>query len=425
MARIVISTFGSLGDLHPSIALAHELLARGHQAEMATSEPYRAKIEALGIPFRAIRPDLSLTDLALVRRIMDGPSGSRYLMRELVYPSVRDMHADLSSLVRGADVFVTTELVCAAPLVAEQTGIPWAFFALSPISFLSVADPPVLPGPPGTNLLPRFGPAGTRLLYRLAKMQSNHWWRPVRKLRAELGLAPGRSPLFEGKFSPRLNLALFSRAFQAPQPDWPPHTVQPGFCFFDEENALAHGAALPPRVAEFLAAGEAPIVFTLGSAAVHLAKNFYDESAKAAQLLGRRALLLLGQNPPPPNLPATVLPWDYLPYAQIFPRAAASVHQGGVGTTGQALRAGRPMLVIPFAHDQFDNAARIVRLGAGRTLSRGRYRAAAVARELDFLLGNVHHARACTGVAEQIHGENGPARSADALEALLHSKSQL
>ncbi len=416
MARIVITTFGSLGDLHPAIALARGLRARGHDAEIATSEPYRAKIAALGLPFRPVRPDLSLTDLAMVRRVMDGTRGSHYLMRKLVFPSVRDMYTDLMAVTAGADLLVTTELACAAPLVAEKTGIPWAFFSLSPISFLPRFDPSVLPGPPGTNLLLSAGPTGTRVLLQLARLFSHGWSQPVRILRAELGLARGRSPLFEGKFSPQLNLALFSAALQPPQPDWPPHTRQTGFCFHDEEEQTS---GLPPEVGRFLAAGEPPVVFTLGSAAVHLARDFYAESARAAQLAGRRALLLLGANPPPPDLPATVFSWDYLPYRQIFPHAAAVVHQGGIGTTAQALRAGRPMLIVPFAHDQFDNAARIVRLGVGRTVTRARFRAARGAREINSLLMENHFSRTATALGARIRQEDGVGRASDALEQLL------
>ncbi|MBI4623327.1 MAG: glycosyltransferase family 1 protein [Verrucomicrobia bacterium] len=416
MARIVLVTFGSLGDLHPAIALALGLQQRGHRAEIATNEFYRAKITALGLPFHPLRPDLSLSDEAMVRRIMDGSGGSEYLMRELVFPSVRGMYADLAAVATTADLLVTGELVCAAPLLAEKTGVNWVFQALSPISFFSVSDPPLLPGPSGTRFLQSLGPAANRCIYATAKLVSHSWSAPVRALRRELALPPGGSPLFEGKYSPRLNLALFSAVLQPPQPDWPANTVQTGFLFHDEGESAP---ALPIAVEDFLAAGEPPIVFTLGSAAVSLARDFYAQGARAAESLGRRALLLLGKNPPPPSLPRSILAWDYLPYARVFPRAAAIVHQGGVGTTAHALRAGRPMLVVPFAHDQFDNAARVVRLGVARTLARSRCQAARLASELAALSGDPRHARVAGELGAQVRAENGVARACDALERRL------
>ena len=420
MARIVIATFGSLGDLHPALALAHELRRRGHEAVIATSEPYRTKVAAQGLLFAAVRPDLSLENPELVRRVMDGQRGSEYLLRKLVYPSIRDMHTDLMAAAAGADFLLASELACAVPLVAAQLRLPWAFFALSPISLLSIYDPTVLPGPAFLRHIQSLGPTANRIILRVAQLVSFSWWAPVRQLRRELGLPPGGSPLFAGKYSPHLNFALFSPLLQPPQRDWPAPTHQPGFCFFDENIAPdARSLSLPATVASFLDAGAPPIVFTLGSAAVQLAENFYVHSAQAAQQLGRRAILLLGKNPPPPDLPPSILAWDYLPYAQIFPHAAVVVHQGGVGTTAQTLRAGRPMLIVPFAHDQFDNAARIVRLGVGGTLARQRYTAANCAHALTALLGDPRIAQLATEIGRRVRSENGVNSACDTLERAL------
>ena len=422
MARLVIATFGSLGDLHPVLALAHELRRRGHTVVLATSELYREKISALGYTFAPLRPEISILDAALVRRVMDGPRGSEYLLRELMLPAVREMHADLARASAGADLLITNELVYAAPLLVEQTGLRWVSYALAPLSYFSIHDPCIPPLRGGGPWLHACPPFVVRAMNRCAALLTDSWWAPVRAFRRELGLAPGGNPLFAGKHSPLLDLALFSPVLQSPQPDWSARTVQTGFCFYDDNedpSAAASPTPLPPAVAAFLAAGAPPIVFTLGSAAVFAANNFYTASARAAQLLGRRALLLLGKNLPPPDLPPTILAWDYLPYAEIFPHATAVVHQGGVGTTAQALRAGRPMLIVPFAHDQFDNAARIVRLGVGRTLSRPHYTAANCARALTPLLGDPHIAQLAAEQGQRIRSERGVSLTCDALESTL------
>lgn len=419
MAQIVLATFGSLGDLHPVLALAFELRRREHTVILATSELYRDKISALGFAFGALRPELAVADDRLVRRIMDGARGSEYLVRDLMMPAVRDMFADLARVTAGADLLVTNELVYAAAPLAGQTGLRWVSYALAPLSYFSIHDPCVAPVEFAGEWMHRLPPFAVRASNRLAALMTRSWWRPVRQLRRELGLGPGGNPLFGGKHSPLLDLALFSSVLQPPQPDWPARTVQTGFCFYDEEPESATAPRLPPPVEDFLVAGEPPIIFTLGSAAVVAAEDFYLESARAAQLLGRRALLLLGKNPPPPDLPSSILTCDYLPYTSIFPRAAAIVHQGGVGTTAQALRAGRPMLVMPFAHDQPDNAARVTRLGVGRSLARSRYRAERVARELTVLLTTPRFASTAAAIAKRVRAETGPTTACDALEAQL------
>lgn len=416
MARIVFATFGSLGDLHPALALAFELRRRGHAVTVATSEFYREKITALSFAFHPLRPAMPGDDPAHIARMMDGARGPARLLRDLIFPAVRDMHTDLAPLAARADLLVTNELVYAAPILAEQTGVRWISYSLAPLSIFSTCDPSVPPLLLGGEWVRAVPPSALLLSAQIPRLLMRSWWRPVRALRRELGLPPGGDPFFGGKFSPRLDLALFSPELARPQADWPRQTVQTGFCFFDE---LETAPQLPPAVENFLAAGERPIVFTLGSSAVFAAGDFYGHSARAAARLSRRALLLLGKNQPPPNLPASIFAWDYLPYARIFPRASAIVHQGGVGTTAQAMRAGRPMIIVPFAYDQPDHAARVTRLGVGRKLARSRYTADRVARELTALLGDPRPAQLAAEIGARVRAERGTEAACDALERAL------
>src|SRR5690349_11775036 len=95
--RIVLTTFGSFGDLHPYIAVALELRARGHDAVLATTANYSAKIEALGIAFHPLRPDLEavIANPQTMRRVMDRKSGSEVVVRELTMPYLRETYDDL------------------------------------------------------------------------------------------------------------------------------------------------------------------------------------------------------------------------------------------------------------------------------------------------------------------------------------------
>src|SRR5207253_4318979 len=92
--RIVLTTFGSLGDLHPYIAVALGLQARGHEAVIATSGYYRQKIEALGIGFRGVRPDHACLDADpdLMRRVMDRRGGTKCVICELIMPMLRESY---------------------------------------------------------------------------------------------------------------------------------------------------------------------------------------------------------------------------------------------------------------------------------------------------------------------------------------------
>jgi UDP:flavonoid glycosyltransferase YjiC (YdhE family) len=268
---------------------------------------------------------------------------------------------------------------------------------------------------PFTRYLRRAPRALHRLLLGAAKRMTRAWIRPVHDLRRSLGLCASRDPLFAGRFSPRLNLALFSPILAAAQPDWPASTVQPGFVFYETAESEGRDRSWE----SFMQAGPAPIVFTLGSAAVASAGDFFLQSVEAAKRLGRRALLLAGKHADTLELPATMAAFEYASYAHVFPRAAAVVHQGGIGTTAQALRAGVPQLVVPFAFDQPDNAARLERLGVGRSIARSRYRADAAARLLEEVLGSRRYADRARDASRRIQAEQGMRIACDAIERRL------
>jgi rhamnosyltransferase subunit B len=422
LSRIVVTTIGSFGDLHPKIAIALELRKRGHTVVFATHKEYQTKIEALGFEFHRMRPDnTALNDPQEMARMMDLKTGTEYVIKDWVCANLRETYADLTESAKDADFIITGEGVVAARLVAEKLGIPWAFVVLQPASFLSVYDPSVLPVLPFLAKLRGLGAIANRGIVQLSKILSKSWAEPIHQLRRELNLPTlTGNPFIDDKYSPYLVLAMFSPAFAKPQPDWAASTVLTGFAFYDGSES---GEKLAPELQQFLNSGKPPIVFTLGSAAVLSPGNFYQESIQAAKLLNHRAILLMGKNPPPENLSADIIAVSNAPYSQIFPRACAIVHQGGIGTTAQALRAGRPTLVMPYSHDQPDNAARVERLGTSQTIARKQYSAVRVAKKLSELLENPNYAAKATEIEKIVQAENGVVIACDAIEhqLVLHS----
>jgi rhamnosyltransferase subunit B len=401
--RVVLSCWGSYGDLFPYLGLARGLKAAGHTPVVATCPYYRDVVSAEGVEFRPVRPDVDPSDRALIRRVMDPARGSEVIVRELLAPAVRDAYADLAAAAAGADLILTHPVTFAGPLVAGTLGLPWLSTVLSPLSFFSRYDLPILPPFPGVARAARTHPWAARLLLGIGRRVTQSWTAPVRALGAELGVPDRGDPLREGQFSPHGTLALFSQTLAAPQPDWPARTSVTGFAFYNRP------APLPAGVEAFLDAGDPPIVFTLGSSAVGAPGAFFERSIEAAAGVGRRALLLTGVNgePLPRPVPPDVLVLDYAPHEIVFPRGSVIVHHGGVGTTGQALRAGRPMLVVPHAHDQFDNAFRAERLGVAAVLDARRYTTRRVAARLRRLLDVPGCARRAEEVGRTVRAERG------------------
>ena len=425
--RIVLSNIGTLGDINPLIALALELKRRGHSPVMALPNVYRTRLEPLGLEFHAIRPDIDPSNNVLVEMVYDIKHGTEHGLRDFLFPSLRQTYDDLldaATKPARADLLLLGELNYAGPIVADMTGIPWASYVLAPLSFFSAFDPPVLPPYPKLAKADKKVPGFGRVIKRVARLVSRKWPEPIYQLRNELGLPRGDNPLFDAKHSPYLVLALFSPVLGEAQKDWPPHTVITGFAYYDAD---AGNAKLPANLEQFVSSGEPPIVFTLGSAAVLAAGDFYEVSAEAAMELGRRAVLLIGSDPrnkPQQKLPESICVAEYAPYSALFSRASLVVHQGGVGTVGQCLRAGKPMLIMPYSHDQPDNARRMKRLGVAKAIQKSHYTPEKVTSKLRKMFENSSLAEKARTVAQQLHGEDGVKTACDALEGLYAKTRQ-
>lgn len=198
-------------------------------------------------------------------------------------------------------------------------------------------------------------------------------WREVfayrNQVRANLGLAPLPDDDWQGRYwSDRLILVASSARFSRPALDQWPQARLTGFWFDDPATAADAASA---AVEEFLAGGEPPLLLTFSSLAVEDPAPIVALHAEAAARVGRRLIIQQGWA----NLGPEALPWSvdlanvcftrYVPHAWLFPRVAAVIHHGGMGTTAQALRCGLPMLVEPYCNDQFFNARRIAALGVG------------------------------------------------------------
>jgi UDP:flavonoid glycosyltransferase YjiC (YdhE family) len=318
--------------------------------------------------------------------------------------------------VETADLLLSHPITFAAPLAAAFHRVRWLSTVLAPTSFFSLSDFPVLPPLPPAVQVWRSHRWATRAFFHVARRVTRPWTADVREFRADLGLTDTGEPLYEGQFSPHGTLALFSTVLARPQADWPPGTRVTGFAFHDD------AAPTPEAVVRFLDESEPPVVFTLGTSAAGAPGTFYEESLAAARAVGRRALLLVGRQASPDiaGLRAPdVMVADYARHQAVFPRAAAIVHHGGIGTMARALAAGRPMLVVPHAHDQPDNANRAGRLGVARVIDARRYRSPRVAAHLDALLTDVRYQHAAARARDVIVREDGVGVACDVIEATL------
>jgi len=413
--NVAFVTLGSLGDLHPCLAFGAELKRSGCNVRVITTEFYRNKVERAGLDFHAMRPDWDPTSPELIALCDDLKRGPEILFRRVILPHLRDTYEDLLRAIGGADLMIAGELVYAAPLVAEKLGIQWVSQILSPSSFFSAHDPPMMVNAPWMSSVRKAGIWPYQALFNLARIGTRHWWNPVRELRISEGLRRSCDPLFKDKFSPDMVLALFSTWLAQPQPDWPKQTVQTGFIFHDGAEPED---AIHPELKRHLELDEPPLVFTLGSTAVGYPGDFYRTSIEVTKHLGARAVLV-GATQKCEWVTPKILSLPYVPYSLIFPKASVIVHQGGSGTTGQALRSGRPMLFVPWGWDQPDNAIRAERLGSALWIRKDKYSTNAAAIALDRLRTEEAFSRSATAAAMHVRHESGLTQAAHSIMRLL------
>lgn len=422
--KIILSTVGTLGDLYPFIAMAKALQAQGFRPVLAVSEEHRVKALAAGVAAVAIFPGFPEISarMGLGEREAAGVliGNQRTLFEKAVFPDLASSASKLDVLAADADMIVASSFVLAAPIVCEKRKLPLVSVVLQPMALVSALDPPrtqdfwmMATAPVG-----RVAASWNRCMYAVYR-EALHglYGRSIDKVRAEHGLQPfGARHMFEASRYAALTLGCYSPHF-APLPlDAPANAKLVGFPIFD--GVVGSGNDLDPALAAFLAAGPPPLVFTLGTFATHAAGDFYNQAAQVSRRLGMRAVLLTGREPAARSDHA-IFECAYAPHSRVFPRAAAIVHHGGIGTTGQALRAGKPQLVIPHMGDQNDHASRIVKLGVGMTVTPSRFRVEHVINILSDLLHNedVQKNAACIGA--RIEKEHGALAAASLIENMF------
>ncbi|WP_248800724.1 glycosyltransferase [Pseudomonas sp. MWU13-2105] len=357
--HVIITAIGSAGDVHPFVGIGRTLAARGHRITFCASAAFAPLIERCGFSFLPLGTreeyDAVMTDPALWH-----PRTSLPTLWKTVANTLREQYRLLEHACDEQTVMLGSLWAFSARLLQEKRGIPLITAQVSPFGFWSAAAPST--HPPGTNLPAWFPyPLKRTLMSFIEKMFLDRAMAPeLNSFRSELGLPPAKRIISQWISSPDRVLGLFPEWLAPVQHDWPAQTVLTGFPLFDESSFQQTDAELE----DFLNK-DSPVVFTPGSTMVD-SGQYFAAAVQALKLINRRGVFLTSQ-PVDPTVATEgrILVRRYVPMSRILPQSSALVHHGGVGTTALAIAAGVPQIATPFAHDQFDNAARMERLGCG------------------------------------------------------------
>jgi rhamnosyltransferase subunit B len=405
--RVVVTSFGSDGDVNPLLAIAGALVRRGVTVTFVANPFYEHRVKSTGSRF--VAAGRLLDPFAVLHanpRYLSTGRGGVAVWKELVVPIIREIYPVVRDTVDqvGATAVVSHVLSFGGVWAAAKTGARNVVVTTTPSAWLSRHQPMVFANWRAPRIVQGALTVGLRAMVEMVLR------RALRRLAVEIGapVVPEVVP------SADLNLGMWPDWFRPPAPDDPPQARMCGFVF-DAVGALQ---PLPRDVESFLADGDAPVVAGFGSAASLHAADRYRVVADACEKLGHRCLLI-GRSAHAVAPTPHVMVVTAAPYARIFPAASVVIHHGGFGTCAEVLRAGKASLVTPFAFDQFDTAARVHDAGLGRWLVGRANGAGAMAATLDSVLRNAPMTAAAHDAAAKIAAvPDGADRAAELIVGL-------
>jgi len=393
-----------------------ELLAEmGHSPVVIGPGYHRERVARSGLPF------VPVGDNEIFQQLLDHPDLWHPIKGpDLVFQMAAQAFEPYFEAIRSQAPDQSTILISpcfqpAARLARERMGCRLWTAHVQPAALLSLYDTPEMGGI--GRWLPMLPVWTKRLLLQLPTPFDRAIAKTGRALCAREGVTPPRHWFKEWWNSPDGNLMLFPEWFGAPQQDWPHRSHQIGFPLYDRLGQTE----LEAELATFLKAGSPPIVVTFGSV-MKQATSEYRAVVEAAIGLGRRVVVASEFADDLAAEFEDVLAVRYAPFSMLFKQCAAVVHHGGIGTLSQASAAGVPQWIVPFSHDQFDNARRLRETGTASTLPANQLNKEQGQRVLQPLLEDLKFQRCARSLAERMEREQTTQAFRQSVEALLRKE---
>lgn len=407
--KILFPTLGSYGDVYPLLTLGKNLQQRGHEVIIVANPLFQQIVINAGLAFLPLGSEKDYYDEINNPDIWHPTRGFQLVVEHGILRMLSPLYEIIQQFDPADTMIVSSAFLFGSHIAHETHGYRFCTFHLQPSLIRSVVAPPVLSNP----TLPEWAPAWmVKGFYQsMDRFFIDPLLEPVNEFRKELGL-PRITRFFEKWIhSSQLNLGLFPDWFATPQREWPENTHLTGFI----PHHLGEGN-LSEETLRFIQNGEAPLLFTAGTAMLHT-ENFFETAVQATQILKKRAILLSRLiDQIPTNLPENIYHAEFEPLDKILSQSAAFIYHGGIGSLAQAIAAGVPQLVMPMSLDQPDNATRIKKLGVGDFVLPRYFKPRLVADKLSGLLDNPIVRENCQKYAQQVDFEKAILDTCNILE---------
>lgn len=401
--RVLITSFGTRGDIQPYAALGGALRERGHDVLLAVPDGFRDLVEGTGV---GLHPAGSRM-LATLQDVMPELSGARDAVQTIgiMRDAMREHIDEQWSAARAAtpDVIVYHPKCLAGPHMAEALGVPGLLSI--PLPFYTPTREFPIPFLGGVSL----GSRGNRASYAFTRAVTVLYGGMINDFRRRIGLQDvGRfaDPLRNPDGSAVHVLYPYSRHLLPVPRDFPPSAHVTGYWFLPRDAAWEPD----PRLVDFLSAGDPPISVGFGSMGFGKgAGERYDAVVGALKANRLRAVITTGWGGLRPGgaVSDDVFVTDAVPHDWLFDRVSAVVHHGGAGSTAAGLRAGKPTLICPFLGDQPFWGACVRSAGVGPAPLSARRLARGLTGRLGELTDSDEYRARAARMADLIRSEDG------------------
>jgi len=414
--KLVLSTWGSTGDVQPFLALSTQLLKAGHAVRVCTSGIYQERFEKhgvelypVGVPFEQARLNWAMDEIV---KIKDPFRSAVFVAREGILYKADKWYQDCLEGMAGYELAICHFGDIAGQEAAIRLGLPWLTMCYCP-GYVKTAYEAPAP-------VPNLGMGGNRLVWKFVEWLIQKKIDPMfNEFITSVGGQPRQLIGLEGMYAPELNLMAASPNITPPPPDLPERHQFTGAWFLDEPDYE------PPRELQaFLNEGHRPVVISFGSMGGSKREETTRILVEAVQRAGQRAIIQAGWgNLGMPNAPKGIHFVGYVPHNFLFRQGRCVVHHGGAGTTAAACRAGVPSVVVPHLADQFYWAAQLRKRGvAPKPIHRQDLTAKRLARRMAQVVTSASMAKNAKALGQKVDEEKGLENAVRLIEAFAESK---